>query len=346
MYSRRKNQIRKRMGVISVLVIITMVFAFRYGHHFFGRNQDDATAAIMNFDAVNETNDFEILEVEQEREPAPEREPLPQPKVTTTMPEPTSKPNRRVSELVDEAMALVNGKSGRITEARDRLNETLSMPMNNVQRAVIKRKLSELAEGWLFSKRVFANDRLCSSYQVEAGDLLSAIGRQYKVPWEILAEVNRIRRPELLQAGEIIKVIQGPFHARVYRSTFTMDLYLQNTYVCSFCVGVGRPGRETPTGLWRVKPGGKLVSPTWTDPDTYRTYKADDPDYPLGSRWIALEGISGEAKGRSGFAIHGTKIPEEIGTADSRGCIRLYNSDAILVYNLLMAGLSRVEVVD
>ena len=74
--------------------------------------------------------------------------------------------------------------------------------------------------------------------------------------------------------------------------------------------------------------------------------ESDDPDYPLGSRWIALEGISGEAKGRSGFAIHGTKIPEEIGTAGSRGCIRLYNSDAILVYNLLTPGLSRVEVVD
>jgi len=159
-------------------------------------------------------------------------------------------------------------------------------------------------------------------------------------------EVNKISRPELLKAGETIKVIHGPFHVRVYRSTFTMDLYLQETFVRSFRVGIGMPGRETPTGLWRVKPGGKMISPKWTDPDTHKTYTAKDPDYPLGSRWIALEGISGEAKDRTGFAIHGTKKPEEIGTAGSRGCIRLYNGDAILVYNLLTPGLSRVEIVD
>ena len=159
-------------------------------------------------------------------------------------------------------------------------------------------------------------------------------------------EVNKISRPELLKAGEMIKVIHGPFHVRVHRSTFTMDLYLQNTYVCSFRVGIGGEGRETPTGMWRVKPGGKLISPNWTDPDTYKTYKASDPDYPLGSRWIALEGLSGDAEGRRGFAIHGTKKPEEIGTAGSRGCIRLYNGDVIRVYNMLTPGLSQVEVVD
>ena len=159
-------------------------------------------------------------------------------------------------------------------------------------------------------------------------------------------EVNRISRPELLKAGETIKVMRGPFHVRVYRSTFTMDLYLQKTFVRSFSVGIGKPGRETPKGMWRVKPGGKMISPKWTDPDTHKTYTASDPDYPLGSRWIALEGISGEAKDRTGFAIHGTKKPEEIGTAGSRGCIRLYNGDVVLVYKLLSPGLSRVEVVD
>jgi len=87
-----------------------------------------------------------------------------------------------------------------------------------------------------------------------------------------------------------------------------------------------------------------LISPTWTDPDTGRTYRAKDPDYPLGSRWIALEGIDGEAKGRTGFAIHGTKDPEQIGMAGSRGCIRLDNGVAVLVYNLLVPIYSQVTV--
>ncbi|GAG09396.1 unnamed protein product, partial [marine sediment metagenome] len=184
------------------------------------------------------------------------------------------------------------------------------------------------------------------SLQVKPGNLLSTIGRRRNVPHEILMKINKIVRPEALQAGETIKVVNGPFHARIYRSTFTMDLYLQNTFVRSFPVGLGKPGKETPTGLWRVKPDGKLISPTWTDPETGKTYEAEDPDYPLGSRWIGLEGLRGDAKSRSGFAIHGTKDPSEIGTAGSQGCIRLHNGDAILIYNLLMPGLSQVEIVE
>lgn len=125
-----------------------------------------------------------------------------------------------------------------------------------------------------------------------------------------------------------------------------MDVFLQNTFVKSFPVGLGRAGMETPTGVWLVKPDGKLISPTWTDPDTGKTYKAQDPDYPLGSRWIGLEGIEGEAKGRTGFALHGTKSPEQIGTQGSRGCVRLHNGDAILVYNLMMPGYSQVKIVE
>jgi len=131
-----------------------------------------------------------------------------------------------------------------------------------------------------------------------------------------------------------------------YRSTFTMDLYLQDTFVRSFTIGLGKPGVETPTGRWVVKPNGKLLSPTWTDPDTGKTYDSQDPGYPLGARWIGLEGLDGSAKGRTGFAIHGTKNTEQLGIAGSRGCIRLYNDDVELVYDLLRAGVSQVVIVE
>jgi len=38
--------------------------------------------------------------------------------------------------------------------------------------------------------------------------------------------------------------------------------------------------------------------------------------------------------------------PEQIGTADSQGCIRLHNGNAILLYNLFEEGLSTVEVAE
>jgi lipoprotein-anchoring transpeptidase ErfK/SrfK len=66
----------------------------------------------------------------------------------------------------------------------------------------------------------------------------------------------------------------------------------------------------------------------------------------LGTRWIALEGLEGNAKGRIGFAIHGTKDPDQIGMAASQGCVRMFNGEAELMYNLLVPVYSQVEVCD
>ena len=248
--------------------------------------------------------------------------------------------------LIAEISSLVNAKPARTIEARDKLNEMLSTPLSRQQSAFVKKQFSSLAEKWLFSRTVLPGDTLCSNYKVAPGGRLESIGRKFKVPYQILMRINNIRRPEALRADETIKVINGPFHVRISLSTFTMDLYLQNTFVRSFPVGLGRPGRETPTGLWRVKPGGKLVSPIWTNPDTGKIHKAGDPDYPLGSRWIGLEGLKGAARGRTGFAIHGTRNSGQIGQANSGGCIRMNDNDVMLVYDLLAPGLSQVLIVE
>jgi len=249
-------------------------------------------------------------------------------------------------KLIDEALALLNQPGVQKTiEARDRLNELLPI-LQGSQNVFVKEQLAQLSERWLFGKQVFPEDKLCTNYKVSPGDALERIGRLYNVPYETLMRINGIDKPELLRAGATIKVVNGPFHARVYRSTFTMDIFLQNTYVKSYPVGLGKQSRETPTGRWKVDAGGKLIKPQWTDPDTGRTYKPEDPDYPLGSRWIGLEGLEGQAQGKTGFAIHGTNDPTQIGTQGSRGCIRLHNGDAVEVYNMLMPGVSIVDVVD
>jgi lipoprotein-anchoring transpeptidase ErfK/SrfK len=258
--------------------------------------------------------------------------------------DPTAAADAQAQAVIDEAMSIINARPMEIIKARDMLNELLGKPISSAKRRVIKQELSKLADRWLFSQTVYPKDPLCSLYNVQSGDLLSTIGSKYKVPWEILLQINQIPSPQSLQAGQTIKVINGPFHAKVFRSTFIMDLYLQDTFVRSFPVGLGKTDYETPTGLWVVRPGGKLIKPRWTDPDTGKTYEADDPDYPLGSRWISLDGLEGAAVGRTGFAIHGTKDPHEIGSAKSRGCIRLFNGDVILVYDLLMPGESKVLV--
>jgi hypothetical protein len=249
-----------------------------------------------------------------------------------------------VKALIEQAVEA--RRAGKIIASRDLLNDVLKHPLSDAVREEVKSQLSKLSERWLLSKDVLTDDTLTEIYIVKPGDLLANIGNECRVPYQIVQQINGIQRAEQLQAGQKIKIIRGPFNAVVSRSRFTLDLYLQDKFVKGYKVGLGLPDRQTPTGLWRVKPGDKLIKPTWTDPDTGRTYIADDPDYPLGSRWIGLEGMEGDAKGRTGFAIHGTKDPETIGTQSSKGCIRLYNGDAIELYNLLFAGYSQVRVVD
>jgi hypothetical protein len=361
----RRNRNRTYTILLAVLVICVAI-AFYYGP--FGKNKAEIIDTTPTGDTNTEINEQpetrtayeqelpeqpEVTEEPEQTEKTasvPPVEVQPEPELPKVAPEPapgpTVEPNPEAASLITEAAALLSESPNKIVEARDKLNQALRMPMSPRQRSSVKDQLSELSNQWLLSRTVLTDDPLCESYQVRSGDLLTTIGDKYKVPYEFLKTINRINRPETLQAGLPIKVVKGPFHAKVYRSTFTMDVYLQNTFVRSFKVGLGKPGMETPTGLWRAKQDGKLVKPIWTNPVDGKTYHPEDPDYPLGSRWIALEGLEGEAKNRTGFAIHGTKDPEQIGTAGSQGCIRMHNGDAILVYNMMYPGLSQVEVVD
>ena len=331
---------------LAIVVIIAGVIFFNKMH-----SPEQAIGRIPEPDAG--AIDLTPTETDVAPQPVPVPEPRPKPR---PKPQPKPEPEKPVIETDDTdnqaaqfiAEAQADMSAGKIIPARDKLNQVLlSTPLAPQQRQAVKATLANLSKKWLFSRDPYAGDALISTYKVLPGDLLSQIAKKHKVPYEILMTINNIKRPENLRAGETIKVINGPFHAIVYRSTFTLDLYLGNkTYVKSYKVGLGEHGLETPTGKWRVRTGGKLIKPTWTDPTSGRTYVASDPDYPLGSRWIALEGLEGNAKGRTGFAIHGTKEPKTIGTCSSRGCIRLLNGEAIELYNMLTPGLSEVRVVD
>jgi len=347
-YGRQKSRNLMWVYVVLAMLIIGLVVIFLYSYPLGGGKSRPVQSTPAGLTKTAEPEKKVINPPQQPVSPSPAR-PVTRTSAKMAVNEPNRvvpDPNAKLAGLIAQAMACVNDKPPRIIEARDRLNELLPMSLTVQQRASVKRQLSELSDKWLFSRTIFPEDKLCSSYEVKPGDLFTTIGRQFKVPYEILMEINGFSRPEALQAGQILKVVNGPFHAKVYRSAFTLDLYLQNTFVRSFSVGLGKPGMETPTGLWLAKENGKLIKPVWTDPVTGKTYRPESPDYPLGSRWIGLEGLEGKAVGRTGFAIHGTNDPNQIGAAGSQGCIRMYNGDAVLMYNLLTPGNSRVEVVE
>jgi len=342
-YGRRGQRNTNWFYIFLALVIFAAGIAFIFKYNPFETKTGPDNTASKQSKTVDKPKGSEVEKLEPEKIEISKPALPPQ---TSAEPDLKLADDPVLAKLLNDANDHLSSNPPRIIDARELLNKSLQMPMAAKLRTSVKSKLAELSEEWLFSRKIFPQDTLCDSYKVQRGDLLSKIGKKHKVPWEILADINRISRPEALGDGKTIKVINGPFHVTIDRSDFTMDLYLQKTYVKSYNIGIGMPGRETPTGLWRVQVDGKMEKPQWTDPDTGKKYEADDPNYPLGSRWIGLEGLEGEAKDRDGFAIHGTKNPEQIGTAGSRGCIRMHNGEVIEMYNLLMPGFSLVRIVE
>lgn len=339
---RNQNVIYIVVGLVAMVVIIGLISGVRpFGADGSNIPIEPNNNSLSNANPPLENDDSDISEAIEIEKPEPNIPP-----VVVDPPSEVRPATDSTADMIAEAIALLSGTPNRIIEGRDKLNAALKMPMTPQQAANVKAQLSKLADQWLLSKTFYARDKLCSSYKVQSGDNLATIAKNHNVPYEILMEINNISRPELLQAGQRIKVVNGPFHAKVYRSTFKMDIYLQSTYVKTYSVGLGAPGRQTPLGLWHIKAGGKIPHAIYTDPDTKEVIHPEDPAYPLGSRWMELEGLDDKTRNKSGFGIHGTKEPESIGKASSRGCVRLHNGDAIKVYNMLVPVKSLVKILE
>lgn len=234
---------------------------------------------------------------------------------------------------------------GERVAARGELNAWLKQATSAADARRAREQLARFADDMIFSPKRYADDPLITDYAIKAGDRLLKVGRAHKVPHGVIMRINNISDAGRIRENQRIKVPNGPFHARIVKSDFRIDLFLQDVYVRSFRVGLGaEPG--TPEGVWRVKE--KLVNPTFFPPASYpdkRIIAADDPKNPLGEHWIGLEGVEGAAVGHDGYGIHGTIEPDSIGRAVSHGCVRMLNDDVAFVADLLLPGESTVTVV-
>lgn len=243
------------------------------------------------------------------------------------------------------AAALRDYGAGRVIEARHKLNALLQRGTLGSDEPEVRRLLTTIAEETVFARARQPNDPLVADYVIEPGDVLIRIGRRFDVPAEIIMRINNISDPTRIRVGDHLKVPKGPFHARIDKSEFRLDVYLQDLYVRSFRVGLGAD-QGTPTGVWKVK--NRLKNPTYypsASAEEKRIIHADDPENPLGEHWVGLEGLQGDAVGQTGFGIHGTIEPESIGKAVSLGCVRMHNEDVALLYAMMTPGESKVTIV-
>ncbi len=258
--------------------------------------------------------------------------------------------NAAPSELIADAQTKF--AAGDLIGARTSYNAALlSNKLTAIEIDAVKKQMSEINQTLIFSARQFPKDPLGGVYTVKSGDRLAAIGTAHDIPFELLLPLNHMTDAKKLRYGQVLKIINGPFHAIVTKSKFTLDIYLgspggsNSTYITTFPVGLGTDN-STPTGTWMIK--NKVTHPAYFPPAEHPgpTLLPDDPKNPLGPYWMGLEGTDGQAVGQRSYGIHGTIDPTSIGKQSSMGCIRLKNEDVDVVYKLLMAGKSTVIVRD
>ncbi len=238
--------------------------------------------------------------------------------------------------------------------------------VKETEKAGVRSWLGEINQTLVFSPTVTANDPLSEAYKVASGDNLENITKKRGLATDrrLIARVNRMANPDSLRLGQSLKLVHGPFHAVVHKSTFRLDLYAGTplppgnagtprpdgsedgwTFIKSFSVGLGE-NNGTPLGTFVVKKNSKLLNPHWVNPRTGEKFAASDPKNPIGEHWLGLTGVDEKTRSITGYGLHGTIDPDSIGNARSMGCVRLRTDDIAVVWEMLVDEVSTVRIVE
>ena len=184
-----------------------------------------------------------------------------------------------------------------------------------------------------------ANVTRARSHTIEAGKGLGAVASKFRregiyVDAGCLAVLNRIHNPNLVRAGQQIKVPVEPIKAVLEKRSFSLAVYVGDDLLRLYWVGHGAEDKTPVTEFTVVE---KKEHPPWTAPNG-RVYPYGHPENILGEYFIKFEHPS-----YVGFGAHGTPQPETLCTMSSAGCIRMGAADIEDLFQILPRG-AKVEV--
>jgi lipoprotein-anchoring transpeptidase ErfK/SrfK len=108
----------------------------------------------------------------------------------------------------------------------------------------------------------------------------------------------------------------------IYRGSRKFEFYVNGKLKRTGPVAIGRPGMETPLGLYYVQ---AKYDPSWP---VLGAYAFETSGYSKLSDW----------PGGGVVGVHGTNTPQFIGQAVSHGCVRLYNEDIQYLRSVVAVG--------
>lgn len=135
-----------------------------------------------------------------------------------------------------------------LTRAHRMLSTLADEPsLSPARRQEVDTLLAELAGTVIYSME----HRLEPPHTVAAGETLGTIAQQYQTPWRLLAKINGIPTIDGVTPGQTIKVIRGPFDARVDLTRGELTLSLDNHYAGRFPIAADGPAPSA--GAWSVE---------------------------------------------------------------------------------------------
>ena len=132
------------------------------------------------------------------------------------------------------------------------------------------KKITEVLD-YMAAKVIYSREDLLEPrYGVRQGDTLDLIADRYKVPSLLLARINGISDPQNLSPGKELKVLKGPFIAKVSTARGEMTMMLDGRYAGRFPIKISSDLQQAP-GLYHVQAkstpaaNGAAAKPQWIE---------------------------------------------------------------------------------
>jgi lipoprotein-anchoring transpeptidase ErfK/SrfK len=226
-------------------------------------------------------------------------------------------PESGVVQLLSTAKVLE--EQGDLVGARTKYTEILRETQNDAIRRNVELLLGKINVELIMTPRAMPEK---VDYIVKKGDSLDKIAKKFGTTKELIEKSNNIAKPDLIKAGDYLRVLNGKFAIAVSKGRNDLLVTMNDSFFKRYAVGTGKFGR-TPVGEFVID--DKIKEPPW--------WRPGEPEIPfgstnniLGTRWMALRAIAPTADVK-GYGIHGTWNDSSIGKAESAGCIRMKNPD-------------------
>ncbi len=164
---------------------------------------------------------------------------------------------------------------------------------------------------------------------VQGGDTLGKLANRFHISVLSMMRINGLTT-DRIHPRQTVMYLKGTWSIRVSKSQYLLMLYLDRKLYRIYSVGIGKDDR-TPAGTFYITALQK--DPAWQP--SGKNIPAGDPENILGTRWMKLTPAEGTDTSLEGYGIHGTTVPDTIGTSSSNGCVRLRNPEVEELYDFI-----------